>query len=128
MREYVQAGYTWVVDLDLGKFFDRVNHDMLMARVYRKVKDKRILRLIRRYLQAGAGRDSTRSGRRCLGGKTAEWARKRQRAVGIANLPPVSSRRLPELSRIRGRPATRRLLPSVLWAGATRKDIRAANG
>ena len=54
MREYVQAGYTWVVDLDLEKFFDRVNHDMLMARVYRKVRDKRILKLIRRYLEAGA--------------------------------------------------------------------------
>ena len=42
-----------VVDIDLEKFFDRVNHDILMSRVARKVKDKRILRLIRRYLQAG---------------------------------------------------------------------------
>ena len=41
------------MDLDLEKFFDRVNHDILMSRVARKVKDKRILRLIRRYLQAG---------------------------------------------------------------------------
>jgi len=41
------------VDTDLEKFFDRVNHDMLMARVARKVKDKRVLRLIRRYLEAG---------------------------------------------------------------------------
>ena len=53
MREYVQEGYTWVVDIDLERYFDTVNHDMLMARVARKVKDKRILRLIRRYLQSG---------------------------------------------------------------------------
>jgi RNA-directed DNA polymerase len=52
-REYIAAGYDWVVDLDLEKFFDRVNHDVLMARVARRIEDKRILRLIRRYLQAG---------------------------------------------------------------------------
>jgi RNA-directed DNA polymerase len=52
-REYVASGYRWVVDIDLEKFFDRVNHDILMSRIARKIKDKRILRLIRRYLQAG---------------------------------------------------------------------------
>lgn len=52
-QEYVKAGYDWVIDLDLEKFFDRVNHDVLMSRVARRIKDKRILRLIRRYLQAG---------------------------------------------------------------------------
>jgi RNA-directed DNA polymerase len=52
-REYVREGRRWVVDLDLEKFFDRVNHDILMARVVRKVKDKRVLLLIRKYLQAG---------------------------------------------------------------------------
>jgi group II intron reverse transcriptase/maturase len=52
-QAYVQDGYDWVVDIDLEKFFDRVNHDMRMARVARVVKDKRVLRLIRRYLESG---------------------------------------------------------------------------
>ena len=56
-REYVASGRRWVVDIDLEKFFDRVNHDVLMARVARKVKDKRVLRVIRRYLQAGIMRE-----------------------------------------------------------------------
>jgi RNA-directed DNA polymerase len=52
-RRYVNEGRRWVVDIDLEKFFDRVNHDVLMSRVARRVRDKRLLRLIRRYLQAG---------------------------------------------------------------------------
>ena len=52
-RRFVAEGRRWVVDLDLEKFFDRVNHDILMSRVARKVEDKHLLRLIRRYLQAG---------------------------------------------------------------------------
>jgi group II intron reverse transcriptase/maturase len=52
-QEYVQAGYEWAVDIDLEKFFDRVNHDMLMVRVARVVKEKRVLKLIRAYLNSG---------------------------------------------------------------------------
>jgi RNA-directed DNA polymerase len=52
-QEIITSGKRWVVDIDLEKFFDRVNHDILMSRVARKVNDKRVLRLIRRYLQAG---------------------------------------------------------------------------
>lgn len=52
-REYVTEGHDWVVDMDLEKFFDRVNHDVLMSRIARRVKDKRLMRLVRRYLQAG---------------------------------------------------------------------------
>jgi len=51
--EYVKDGYVFVVDLDLEKFFDRVNHDILMARVARHIKDKRLLKLIRAFLNAG---------------------------------------------------------------------------
>lgn len=50
---YVQEGRHWVVDVDLEKFFDRVNHDVLMGRLAKRIEDKRLLRLIRRYLEAG---------------------------------------------------------------------------
>jgi RNA-directed DNA polymerase len=52
-RRYVADGYEIVVDLDLEKFFDRVNHDILMARLARRIGDKRLLHIIRRFLQAG---------------------------------------------------------------------------
>ncbi|HAT71983.1 MAG TPA: group II intron reverse transcriptase/maturase [Elusimicrobia bacterium] len=52
-RKHIEDGGRWVVDLDLEKFFDRVNHDKLMSLVARKVKDKRVLRLIRKYLKSG---------------------------------------------------------------------------
>ncbi|MFC0268909.1 group II intron reverse transcriptase/maturase [Kushneria aurantia] len=64
MKAHVTAGHRWVVDLDLEAFFDRVNHDLLMARVVRRVCDKRVLRLIRRYLEAGMFRDGLTTPRR----------------------------------------------------------------
>lgn len=53
MRQHINEGRRWVVDLDLEKFFDRVNHDVLMSLLARRITDPRILTLIRRYLQAG---------------------------------------------------------------------------
>src|SRR5215468_464738 len=52
-QQYIAEGYCWVVDLDLEKFFDRVNHDRLMAAVAKRVADKRMLKLIRAFLEAG---------------------------------------------------------------------------
>src|SRR5438876_935365 len=52
-QQYMALGYGWVVDLDLEKFFDRVNHDKLMGQIAKRVEDKRLLKLIRAFLNAG---------------------------------------------------------------------------
>jgi RNA-directed DNA polymerase len=52
-QQYIAAGYGWVVDLDLEKFFDRVNHDKLMAQIAKRINDKQLLKLIRAFLRAG---------------------------------------------------------------------------
>jgi group II intron reverse transcriptase/maturase len=52
-QQYVARGKRWVVDIDLEKFFDRVNHDLLMSKLAAKIGDARVLKLIRRYLEAG---------------------------------------------------------------------------
>lgn len=53
VRDIIKEGYRFAVDVDLSKFFDRINHDLLMTRLGNKVKDKRLLRLIKQYLRAG---------------------------------------------------------------------------
>lgn len=53
-QSYIQEGYDWVVDVDLERFFDRVNHDVLMGRLAKKIEDKRMLKLLRGFLNAGA--------------------------------------------------------------------------
>lgn len=52
-KSYIAEGYTWVVDMDLEKFFDKVNHDKLMGKLEQKIEDKRVLKLVRRFLQGG---------------------------------------------------------------------------
>jgi RNA-directed DNA polymerase len=52
-KSYLLSGYKHIVDMDLSKFFDRVNHDRLLSRLVTKIEDKRVLKLIRRYLTAG---------------------------------------------------------------------------
>jgi len=59
---YITEGHGWVVDIDLEKFFDRVNHDLLMGRVMKRVSDLRIVKLIRAYLNAGVMEDGLVSG------------------------------------------------------------------
>ena len=53
VRDYIKEGYRIAVDMDLSKFFDTVNHDVLMHRMARKIRDKRILAMIGKYLRAG---------------------------------------------------------------------------
>jgi RNA-directed DNA polymerase len=60
VRQTIDQGYNWVVDVDLSKFFDCVDHDLLMSRLARKVKDKRVLRLTGRYLRGGVEVDGKR--------------------------------------------------------------------
>ena len=68
-QSYIREGYDWVVDIDLSKFFDRVNHDRLMNKLAAHTDDKDVLRLIRRFLQSGVM--ETRTGKTANGRSTA---------------------------------------------------------
>lgn len=59
-RGFIEDGFVWVVEIDLERFFDRVNHDMVMARVARRVADKRLLKLVRAFVEAGVMTDGVR--------------------------------------------------------------------
>ena len=63
-KKYVAEGKRWVVDMDLEKFFDRVNHDLLMGKLAEKIDDARVLKLIRRYLEAGMMADGITQARK----------------------------------------------------------------
>ena len=60
-QEHIQAGYRWVVDIDMEKFFDRVNHDVLMSLLAKRIRDKRVLKLIRAFLNSGVMSDGLTS-------------------------------------------------------------------
>jgi RNA-directed DNA polymerase len=89
----VAEGKRWVVDLDLEKFFDRVNHNILMARLARRIKDQRVLRLIRRHLQAGmmeSGLVSPRTEETPQGGPRSPFRRNWKGAVIVsAGMPMI---------------------------------------
>ena len=82
-QQYAQEGKDWVVDIDITKFFDHVNHDILMGRIAEVIRDKRVLHLIGKYLRRFAlalGRDGGRGGDGECGGDTA-----RRTVVSIAS-------------------------------------------
>ncbi len=85
-RGYIEEGFAWVVDVDLAQFFDRVNHDVLMARVARKVQDKRVLRLIRRYLEAGVTLGGVKVST-CVAGERANERPWKRKFLGFSFLP-----------------------------------------
>ena len=82
VKRYVQAGYRIAVDMDLSEFFDRVQHDVLMARVARKVRDRRVLRLIGRFLRAGVVADGLIQTTRGNAARRPSFALTRQHPAG----------------------------------------------
>jgi hypothetical protein len=65
-QQYLAGGYRWVVDVDLEKFFDRVNHDKLLGELAKRITDKRILRLIGAYLKAGVMENAVEAGQEAI--------------------------------------------------------------
>jgi RNA-directed DNA polymerase len=115
-QQYIAEGYTWCVDLDLEKFFDRVNHDKLMGQIAKRVEDKRVLKLIRAFLNAGVMEDG-------LVSHSEEGTRQ-----GGPLSPQLSNLVLDELDRDRvGERWSRRAFESAS-VGATGPPIRALCG
>lgn len=94
-REHLEAGYEWVVDLDLEKFFDRVHHQRLMARLAQRVRDGRLLALIGRMLKAKVvmpdAPKSTEIGTNSLPDSFGSWSPHRRRDQLFRNPPSVTS-------------------------------------
>jgi len=98
-QQYIASGYNWVVDLDLERFFDRVNHDKWMGQVAKRVEDKRLLKLIRAFLNAG------------VDGKWTGQTQRRRHSPGRSTFTPVIQ---PRARRTRPRVrATRTPLPAI---------------
>jgi RNA-directed DNA polymerase len=87
-QRYIAQGYGWVIDLDLEKFFDRVNHDKLMGQIAKRVEDKQLLKLIRAFLNAGVMENGLVSP--SVEGTPQPRARRTRPRVGVPRTPLCS--------------------------------------
>jgi RNA-directed DNA polymerase len=87
-QRYIAQGYGWVIDLDLEKFFDRVNHDKLMGQIAKRVEDEQLLKLIRAFLNAGVMENGLVSP--SVEGTPQPRARRTRPRVGVPRTPLCS--------------------------------------
>jgi RNA-directed DNA polymerase len=141
-RQSIADGAVWCVDLDLDSFFDRVGHDALMARVARLVADKQVLRLIRRYLEAGVMADGIRQPSEegtpqgsplspllsnvMLDDLDSELDRGESGAYPIASVGPAQVRRRRHFSTFQRRKARKETLPVCSLSRTTRSQTQGA--